>query len=337
MTANPRTIIVTGDQTFTALFTIRQCLITTNVYPENSGIVNGGGSFYYGETIQLSANNNIGYVWSQWDDGDITNPRTVLVEDDATYTAIFTPLQYEITTECDPVDGGTITGAGIYDYGSTATLTATPNENYMFICWSDGIVSNPRNITVTGNANYKAMFYLNGTTQYTITVVANDPELGTVSGGGTYPEGTTIEISATPAENAVFVNWNDGNTDNPRSLIVTQDMSFKAIFEAIPVQTYTILVRSENPFQGSVYGSGTYPLNQEVTIGANPAPGFYFSGWQDDNLDNPRTIIVTGNAEYVASFSQQPAQTYTLTVYYDENQGFILGAGTYVIPYSGVS
>lgn len=46
-------------------------------------------------------------------------------------------------------------------------------------------------------------------------------------------------------------------------------------------------------------------------------------------MNNPRTIIVTGDAEYVASFSQNPVQTYTVTVYYDESQGFILGAGTY--------
>jgi len=47
-------------------------------------------------------------------------------------------------------------------------------------------------------------------------------------------------------------------------------------------------------------------------------------------MNNPRTIIVTGNAEYVASFSQNPVETYTVTVYYDENQGFVIGAGTYV-------
>ena len=46
-------------------------------------------------------------------------------------------------------------------------------------------------------------------------------------------------------------------------------------------------------------------------------------------MNNPRTIIVTGDAEYIAFFSQNPVETYTVTVYYDESQGFILGAGTY--------
>ncbi len=326
-TDNPRTIIVTDDLRYLGLFGVQQCLIKTEVIPEGAGTVNGGGTYDYGTTIHLTAHSNTGYTFTQWNDGNITNPRSVFVEGNATYTAVFTPLQYEITTECDPVEGGTVTGAGTYDYGSTATLTATPNENYIFLCWSDGIASNPRNVTVTSNANYKALFHLNGTPQYTITVVANDTLLGSVTGSGTYPSGTSIDIEARPFSGAVFTSWDDGNTDNPRSVTVTQDMTFMAIFTA--VETYLITVRPENPLQGSTYGSGQYQLNQEVSIGAVPRPGYYFSGWQDGDMNNPRTIIVTGAAEYIASFSQDPVETYTVTVYYDESEGFILGAGTY--------
>ena len=326
-TDNPREIVVTQDQTFTALFDIKQCFIKTFVLPEGAGEVVGGGVYNYGEIITLTAHSNGGYVFSHWSDDEIANPRRVFVECDTSYVAIFNPLQYEITTECDPVEGGTVSGAGTYEYGSVVTLTATPNENYTFLCWSDGIVTNPRNITVTGNANYKALFHHDGTMQYTITVVANDPLLGTVTGSGIYPEGVTIDISATPNEGAVFVSWNDGNTDNPRSVTVTGDMAFTAIFTAI--QTYTITVRSENPLLGSTYGSGTYPANTIVSIGATPNNNAYFTGWQDGDMNNPRTIVVTGDAEYIASFSHSPVQTYTVTVLYDEDQGIILGAGTY--------
>ena len=327
-TENPRTLIVTENATYTAHFGILQCVIKTEVTPEGAGTIDGGGTYDYGSTIQLVVHNNTGYRFQMWADGNITNPRTVFVEGDATYNAVFEPLSYEITTECDPVEGGTVSGAGTYYYGATATLTATPNENYSFLCWGDGVVSNPRNITVTGNANYKALFYLNSTPQYTITVVANDPSLGTVTGSGTYPEGSIVEISATPNSDALFTGWNDGNTDNPRSVEVTQDVVYMAMFNKI--ETYTITVRAENPLLGTTYGSGEYPLNQVVNIGATPNPGFYFSGWQDGNMNNPRTITVTGDAEYIASFSQEPVLTYNITVLYDESQGFILGAGTYI-------
>lgn len=324
---NPRDVIVTENHTYIALFAKQQCVITTAVTPEGAGTVLGGGQYDYGDTISLTAQNNIGYVFSRWDDGVIANPRTLIVENDATYTAIFTPLQYQITTECEPVEGGTVAGAGTYDFGTTARLTATPNDYYSFLCWSDGIASNPREVLVTGNAHYKALFHFNGTPQFTITVTVNDTLLGTVTGGGTYPLGTNIEIVATPNVNAVFSGWDDGNTDNPRHITVTQDMQFKAIFSEI--ETYTITVRAENPLLGTTYGSGIYPLNQVINIGATPNFGYYFSGWQDGIMSNPRTITVTSNAEYIASFSPNPVETYTITVNCDENQGFIIGAGTY--------
>jgi len=326
---NPREITVTEDHTYIAFFAIQQCVISTGVTPEGAGSVTGGGAYYYGDTITLSAHSNTGYEFSKWDDGIVDNPREIIVEGDATYTAMFTPLQYEITTECDPEEGGTVTGDGIYDYGSIASLVATPNEYYIFLCWSDGIVSNPRNVTVTGNAHYKALFYLNGTPTYTVTVEANDPNLGTVSGSGTYPEGATIEISATPTPQAFFRGWDDGNTDNPRSIVVTQDTTYTAIFEVVP-QTYYITVESNSPLMGRVTGSGTYPANTMATIQAIPNSGFYFTGWQDGNTDNPRTILVIGDATYTAYFDIEPVQTYTLTVQYDENQGYVLGGGSYV-------
>ena len=326
--SNPRTVVVTENQTFIAHFEIKKYTITTKVVPEGSGTVNGGGIYEYGETIHLVAHSNTGYVFSIWEDGEIANPRSVFVEGDATYVAVFDPLQYEITTECDPVEGGTVTGGGTYHYGETASLRARANENYMFLCWSDGIVSNPRNVTVTQSATYRALFHLNGTQQYTVTVEANDPTLGTVAGSGTYPEGATIEISATPNEGVDFLSWDDGSIENPRSVVVTGNLSFKAIFFSL-MPTYTINVISDSPLMGSVYGEGVYPANSVIQIGALPNQGFYFSGWQDGDMNNPRTITVTENATYIAYFSANPVETYTVTVYYDDHQGFVIGAGTY--------
>lgn len=325
--ANPRTVVVTEDQSFTAHFEIRQCYITTKVTPEGTGSVTGGGSYNYGETVNLIAHGNAGYVFDAWDDGVINNPRIILVEGDATYTAVFRVMQYEITTECQPAEGGSVTGGGTYSYGETATLTARPANNYTFVCWSDGITSNPRNVVVTHTATYKALFQQQGTPQYVVKVSPNDPTLGSVTGDGEYPEGAIIEISATPAPNAYFKGWDDGNNDNPRSVLVDENKIFVALFELIP--TYTITVRSQSAQMGTVYGSGTYQANTVINIGATANEGYYFSGWQDGDMNNPRSITVTEDATYIATFSEEPVLTYTVTVYYDENQGFILGTGTY--------
>ena len=81
---------------------------------------------------------------------------------------------------------------------------------------------------------------------------------------------------------------------------------------------------------GSVYGGGTFPYGTEITIGATANTGFHFVGWQDGSMNNPRTLTVVEDATYTASFDVNPVQSYSVTVYYDENQGFVIGAGTYV-------
>lgn len=300
---NPRSIVVTENRTYIGIFAVQQCFITTKVIPENSGTVLGGGLLYYGDTVSLIAQNNLGYVFSQWDDGDTETTKEIIVEGDATYTAVFHPLQFEITTECDPVEGGTVSGAGIYDFGTIATLKASANENYDFLCWSDGIVSNPRNVTVTQNANYKALFLYNSVLQYyTITVLSNNPLLGRVVGGGTYLSETTTEITAIPNTGAVFTGWQDDNMDNPRQIMVTGDSTFVASFAQEPAQTYTITIQFDEE-QGYILGAGTYAANATATLAAIPNDGYRFVKWGDGNNQNPRTIVVTQNLTLAAFFN----------------------------------
>lgn len=51
-----------------------------------------------------------------------------------------------------------VTGAGTYDYGTTATLTATANEHHHFVRWSDGNTDNPRTVSVTKDSTFSAKF-----------------------------------------------------------------------------------------------------------------------------------------------------------------------------------
>ena len=63
---------------------------------------------------------------------------------------------------------------------------------------------------------------------YTVTLaVADSTPYGTVN--RSYDTYATI-ISAVPDYGCHFVQWNDGNTDNPRTLYLTQDTTFVAIF-----------------------------------------------------------------------------------------------------------
>ena len=81
---------------------------------------------------------------------------------DVTVTVEYTINQYTITASADPVEGGTVTGAGEYDYGTEITLTATAATGYDFVNWTeDGVeVSTETSYTfnVTGDAEYIAHF-----------------------------------------------------------------------------------------------------------------------------------------------------------------------------------
>ena len=112
--------------------------------------------------------------------------------------------------------------------GNTAVLTATPNEGYRFLTWNDGNMENPRTVTVTSDTTFMAIFAETETTP-TITVTVNDATMGSA----TYTmDGNTAVLTATANEGYSFVIWNDGNSENPRTVTVTSDTAFVAIFTA---------------------------------------------------------------------------------------------------------
>ena len=76
----------------------------------------------------------------------------------------------------------------------------------------------------------------------TITVSSANENMGTVSGGGEYAFGTQATITATPNQGYRFVSWNDGNTDNPRTITVTAEATYTATFEeAVGIENIDIL------------------------------------------------------------------------------------------------
>ena len=304
--------------------------ITTEVDPVGAGTVTGADTYPAGEHVFLTATPNPGWRFSHWNDGVVTNPREIVVDGDAHYIATFLQENYTLTVVANPSDGGVVTGAGTnYHYGDMVTLTAMPNTGYNFVNWNDGSTDALRTVEVTGNAAYVANFSQAGATMYTVSVSTNDASLGSVIGGGTYPEGTNIQIQAIPVSNARFVKWDDGNTDNPRNITVTQNMSFVAEFEVI--QSYTITVQSSNLTMGSVVGGGTFPEGTVIQISAIANPGYYFTSWNDNNAENPRTITVKENATYIAQFSENQIATYTVTTICNPEEGMVVGSGEYTL------
>lgn len=130
-------------------------------------------------------------------------------------------------------------------------------------------------------------------------------EGGTVSeSGGRLAEGTTLSVTATPAEGHHFVQWSDGVTDNPRSVVVgKEDVTLAAEFALTSYHlTYTL--------DGVSYKESDVLYGTALTPEPNPEKeGYTFSGWQG----LPETMPAH-DVEVTGTFS---INSYHLTVYLD--------------------
>jgi hypothetical protein len=83
----------------------------------------------------------------------------------------------------------------------------------------------------------------------------------------------------------------------------------------IGIGGYIITATSANPTMGTVSGGGRYATGATAMLTATPNPGYHFVQWQDGNTQNPRTITVTGDATYTATFAPDAAPaTVTATI-----------------------
>ncbi len=96
-------------------------------------------------------------------------------------------------------------------------------------------------------------------------------------------------IQAIPREGCEFVAWNDGNTENPRVVTVTEDVTYTATFGAI--STYQLTVKCDAK-QGHVAGAGAYYPGEEAVLEVTAFAGYRFWKWADGVTDNPRSVVM---------------------------------------------
>jgi hypothetical protein len=296
-TDNPRTITVTRDITFIAIFEEIKHHITVTANNTSMGTVTGSGDYLESTTVTIAATPYPAYRFVRWNDNNTDNPRSIIVMQDSAFTAIFESNIFHVTVLVNDATKGAVTGGGDYIENSTATIIATPHAGYRFVQWNDGNTDNPRTITVTQDISFTAIFGIEGL--LFVSVTENNPNMGSVSGGGDYARGSIIVITALPNVGHRFVQWNDGNTQNSRTITVTQDTSFTAMFE---VNRYHVTVSTIDVNMGSVTGSGDYLANTSVTITATPYYGYQFVQWQDGITNNPRSFILTQDTSFNARF-----------------------------------
>lgn len=197
-------------------------------------------------TLQASAQSKVSYTYD--DNNQLTqvvysNGTTVKYTYDALGNRLSKKVttiqkQYTVSLTSVPAEGGSVTGGGTYYEGTTITIKAVPNDNYVFSAWSDGEANATRTIVVDRDYALSANFEKKEVVkQYTLTLSANPAEGGRVSGGGTFDEGAYVQIKAAANPGYTFAGWSDGNTNSERYYLVTSDASLVAYFSKNPDAT----------------------------------------------------------------------------------------------------
>ena len=186
--------VVTRTINITPVYTVA---LVTN--PTNGGTTTGVGTFDPGTSVIVTTTPNTGYIFVNWTEGgtevSANTSYTFTINANRTLTANFALQKCTAATTSNPTDGGTTAGDGTFDYGTSVTVIATPNQGYEFVNWtSNGTVvstSASYTFTINGNLNLVANFMMLPILTVTPDFVAVDHAAGTGSftvtnsGGGT--------------------------------------------------------------------------------------------------------------------------------------------------------
>ena len=196
----------------------------------------------------------------------------------------------------------------------------------------------------------------------TITTSSSPAGDGSTSGGGTYNNGTSVTVTATPAAGYGFVNWTENGTVVSSTANYTFTAAGNRSLVANFVAQYTIVTTTSPAGGGTTSGGGTVNNGASVTVTATPAAGYTFVAWtvnDDEGMDDawdseleangatlyyagPQkvstsasyTFNVTSNQTLIAHFSPGCSGTYNLSIGYypldtvevlDDNQNIVWG------------
>lgn len=184
---------------------------------------------------------------------------------------------------------GSVSGGGRYLADQTAVVTATPDAEATFIAWH---LNSPSGAVVSTSATYSfevasditlcAVFQGGPVPSYTIGATARPVEGGSVTGAGSYQEGATCTLIATPATGFRFDGWFENGT------LVSNNATYAFSVNAARNLVAEFAEQSESAFENVMIGSTPWTQNGQA-LGSDSVSG-----------------RVTSNAESVAFTNEQP-------------------------------
>ena len=168
-----------------------------------------------------------------------------------------------------------------------------------------------RNAWTYSSTNTNSYFYyIYETIQpFTFSAISEDTLKGTVQ-VTTQPTCTEpAVIEATPNFFYVFDHWSDGNTDNPRTVALTQDTTLVAYFREY---TLTIIPPSDTALGQVVVLQEPTAENPQAVVSVIPNRCYSFGSWASPandwdpiSYDNPMTLTLTQDTTIRAYFNSK--------------------------------
>ena len=222
--------------------------------------------------------------------------------------------QPQLTLSANPLIGGTVSGGGLFNAGTSVTATAVANAGYVFSNWTEAgvVVSTNANYTFTlaGNRTLAANF----TAQYSVTLSSLAIAGGTTTGGGLYNAGASVTVSAVPTVGYTFTNWTEGTTVVSTLKDFTFPISANRVLVAnFAINMYVLNVTALNGTVAKNPNQTTFSHGTSVQLTATPNSGYSFTSWSGDaaGTTNAATIIMTSDKNVTANFS---ATQYTVAL-----------------------
>lgn len=210
----------------------------------------------------------------------------------------------------------------LYDESNTLVLTTNasnqtyaaiqlvlPEGRYYLFVRNTG-AGDPLNSTPSGYTPYASIgqYFISGYltktnqvrppgTDFVLTITANDAVWGSVNPtSGTYPAGTSVQVTATPAAYYRFVSWTGGatGTGNPLTVVLNTNLSLQAVFAEI--------LTTNHPTPQWWLASYGYAQNLESAVtmrGSNGIPVWqsYIAGLNPNDPDSQLRLTLAPAAD----------------------------------------
>jgi len=290
--------------------------------------------YWEGTDVELNAIPEEGWEFNGWTGAHDSEEEqiTVTMDEDKALTANFVDPDVEHELAIDAEGEGTVEVDGVevelpyseeHQEGTEVTLTAVPDEGWLFDGWTGDYESEEEEIFVIidEDKTLTANFREHDPDEEHELVIDVEGE-GTVEVDGVeeelpfseiYTDGAEVELTAVAYGDWQFSHWQGDypageQTETTIQLVMDDDRTLTAYFEHVDPtieRELTISVEGDGTTTPEP-GDHTYYDGEAVLVTATPDEGFIFNGWTGDRVSDQEeiTLVMDSDKQITALFEE---------------------------------